>query len=141
MAKLKKGEWIGIAAAVVVVFTVFPLMNFNMFAPKKEKAAARAPAAQANFARNGDTVSVHYTGKLQDGTVFDSSSGREPISFLLGAGQVIRGWDEGIYGMVVGEKKTLVIPPEKGYGEKGFPPVIPPNATLIFDVELVGIRR
>ena len=88
----------------------------------------------------GDRIKVHYTGKLQDGSVFDSSVKRgEPIEFTLGIGQVIRGWDEGLLTMQVGGKRQLVIPPALAYGPQGRPPVIPPNATLIFDVELVAI--
>ncbi len=93
-------------------------------------------------AKRGDTVWVHYTGRLTDGTKFDSSlDRRDPIEFPLGASRVIKGWDEGIAGMKIGEKRKLVIPPQLGYGAKGAGGVIPPNATLIFDVELVGIRR
>lgn len=91
-------------------------------------------------AKVGDTVLVHYTGKLQDGTVFDSSVSRGvPFSFTLGENRVIQGWEQGILGMTEGEKKTLTIPPELGYGEMGVPGVIPGGATLIFDVELVDI--
>jgi FKBP-type peptidyl-prolyl cis-trans isomerase len=88
----------------------------------------------------GDIVWVHYTGKLADGTQFDSSVGRKPFKFTLGAGEVIKGWDEGVAGMKVGEKRTLVIPPELGYGPGG-KGQIPANATLTFDVEMIGVAR
>lgn len=90
--------------------------------------------------KNGQKASMLYTGKLDDGTVFDSTAnrGNEPFEFILGAGQVIAGWDEGVLGMKVGEERTLVIPPEKAYGAGGIPPVIPPNATLTFEVTLLA---
>jgi FKBP-type peptidyl-prolyl cis-trans isomerase len=92
-------------------------------------------------AESGKTVSVHYTGKFQDGKVFDSSVSRgEPIKFPLGAGRVIKGWDEGIALMKEGGKAQLVIPPHLAYGESGAGGVIPPNATLVFDVELVSVE-
>ena len=98
--------------------------------------------ANGIIAENGMMVSVHYQGRLEDGTVFDDSHKRgEPISFTLGKGQVIKGWEQGIEGMAVGEKRVLTIPPELGYGANGAGDVIPPNATLIFDVELMAASQ
>lgn len=90
--------------------------------------------------KTGQTVVVHFTGSLEDGTEFDSTSGRPPANFLIGVGEVIKGWDEGLMTMKVGGKRRFTIPSELGYGVKGRPPKIPPNSTLLFDVELVGIR-
>jgi FKBP-type peptidyl-prolyl cis-trans isomerase len=92
-------------------------------------------------AANGDTVSVHYTGTLMSGKKFDSSRDRgKPFDFKLGAGNVIKGWDQGVLGMKVGGKRKLVIPSALGYGEKGSPPNIPPNSGLKFDIELLAIK-
>lgn len=94
-----------------------------------------------DVAVSGKTVSVHYTGWLENGKKFDSSVDRgQPFSFPLGAGRVIKGWDEGVQGMKVGGKRKLTIPSDLGYGSRGAGGVIPANATLIFDVELLGVR-
>jgi FKBP-type peptidyl-prolyl cis-trans isomerase len=91
-------------------------------------------------AARGQTVTVHYTGWLTDGTKFDSSVDRnDPFVFVLGTGQVIQGWDEGVATMKVGDKVRLTIPPEKAYGADGYPGAIPPSATLIFEVELLAV--
>ena len=96
---------------------------------------------EGTAAQTGDSVAVHYTGWLEDGTKFDSSLDRgSPFTFVLGTGGVIAGWDEGLEGMQVGGKRQLRIPSELGYGASGSPPAIPPNATLIFEVELMGIH-
>jgi FKBP-type peptidyl-prolyl cis-trans isomerase len=102
---------------------------------KEDVKVGKGPAAKA-----GDTVRVHYTGTLLNGTKFDSSLDRnEPFELKLGAGMVIKGWDEGIPGMKVGGKRKLTIPSDMAYGKNGHPPVIPPDSPLVFDVELMEI--
>ena len=99
-----------------------------------------SPGAGPN-PKAGQVVKVHYTGRLTDGKKFDSSVDRkEPFEFVLGQGQVIAGWDQGLAQMQKGEKVVLTIPPEMGYGPQGYPGVIPPNATLVFEVELLDFR-
>ncbi len=92
-------------------------------------------------ARAGNTVTVHYVGTLTNGQKFDSSRDRgKGFTFKLGAGQVIQGWDQGVAGMRIGQIRKLTIPPELAYGAGGFPPVIPPNSTLVFEVELLAVQ-
>jgi len=92
--------------------------------------------------KKGDLLHMHYEGRLEDGTKFDSSHDRkQPLTFNLGGGQVIKGWDQGLLGMCEGEKRKLVIPSELGYGSRGAPPTIPADATLVFEVELIKIER
>lgn len=94
-----------------------------------------------DVASYGQTVSVHYTGVLSTGEKFDSSLDRgQPFQFVLGAGQVIKGWEQGVVGMRVGGQRKLTIPPDLAYGPRGFPPVIPPNSTLVFTIQLLELR-
>ncbi|RXK38358.1 FK506-binding protein 1A [Tremella mesenterica] len=98
------------------------------------------PGDGVNFPKPGDTVKIHYTGTLQDGSKFDSSKDRnEPFVTQIGVGRVIKGWDEGVIKLSVGTKALLICSPDYAYGPRGFPPVIPANATLNFEVELLAI--
>ena len=100
------------------------------------------PESCDKVARNGDMLTMHYTGTLEDGKKFDSSYDRsEPFKFQIGVGQVIKGWEEGVLGMCIGEKRRLIVPPELGYGDQGAGDIIPGGATLFFDVELVGTEE
>lgn len=143
---------ISLALILAVVLLGFALMSWKT--PEEEVAGQdirmeqpsglgieTVQAGSGKEALNGSTVTVHYTGTLEDGTKFDSSVDRgQPFSFTLGIGQVIAGWDQGVLGMKVGEKRRLTIPADLAYGEQGVPGAIPPNATLIFDVELLGVE-
>ena len=124
-----------------VSLTFLTLFNGNLaFSSENELKITVNQNGSGDSAETGMSVSVHYTGKLEDGTVFDSSIPRgQPFTFTLGAGQVIKGWDLGVEGMKLGEKRSLVIPPHLGYGIRGAGATIPPNATLIFDIELLEV--
>ena len=97
-------------------------------------------AGTGQEAKKGDHVKVHYTGWLTSGKKFDSSVGGKPFEFRIGNGDVIKGWEEGVVGMKVGGKRQLLIPPDLAYGSSGYPGAIPPNATLIFDIQLVAVQ-
>lgn len=128
---------------VAVCYSVFTRNSMQTASGLRYEIIKEAPAGAA-IAQKGNTVRVHYTGWLDDkgtpGKKFDSSKDRnQPFSFVLGNGYVIKGWDEGVQGMKVGEQRRLIIPAQLGYGARGVPNVIPPQATLIFDVELLSI--
>jgi len=125
-----------------LLFTLF-IISFGMNIEPMTASELRSQVllqGKGRSAQVGNQVTVHYTGKLADGTVFDSSLDRkQPFVFTLGQGEVIKGWDQGINGMKIGEKRLLTIPPELGYGAAGAGSVIPPNATLVFEVELLSV--
>lgn len=162
MKKLNINEWIAVVIAGVIVVYFFFFSGSDTFSVQNVESINNVTTETATTSMDttnngliitdtelgtgaeavtGKTVSVNYTGKLTNGTVFDSSIPRgEPIEFVLGSRRVIQGWEEGILGMKVGGKRTLTISPEKAYGSQGVPGVIPPNATLIFDVELMDVK-
>jgi len=105
------------------------------------QSATTAPGDGKTYPKKGDTVQIHYVGTLENGTIFDSSKARsEPFKTQIGIGKVIKGWDEGVLKLSLGEKAILVATADYAYGSRGFPPVIPPNATLKFEVELLKIN-
>lgn len=148
---MEKKQEMNIVWAVLICLALAGVLIFISINNKVNMDSSNTLGEETNtiggeVAKTGDTVSMNYTGRLADGTVFDSNVDPkfqhvEPFTFNLGAGQVIPGWDKGIVGMKVGEKKTLTILPEDAYGASGVPGVIPPNSTLIFDVELLAINK
>lgn len=159
MNKLTKSEGIAVGVALVVVATLLFGGNIISFfkgeranpTTNNENTTMNLPSTGVQSedikvgegveAQKGDTLTVHYVGRLPDGKVFDSSVDRgQPFTFILGSGQVIRGWDEGMVGMHVGGQRKLTIAPDYGYGAQGIGP-IPPNSTLIFDVELLNVSK
>jgi FKBP-type peptidyl-prolyl cis-trans isomerase FkpA len=142
-----------LSAIVILIVVIIAILAFRQFAPAGDTTDAETITTASGLqiqdlevgagpiAKSGDTVSVHYTGYLTDGTKFDSSLDRnQPFTFTLGSGQVIAGWDEGVAGMQAGGKRKLTIPPDLGYGSTGAGEIIPPNATLVFEVELLEIN-
>lgn len=141
----KIAVFIGVIIAIILfaIFGVISMNQFNQTNNAEEQlsvAVTETSVGAGNLAKVGSHVYVHYTGTLTDGTVFDSSYTRgQPIDFVLGTGQVIPGWEQGILGMKVGGKRHLVIPPGLAYGAQAVGP-IPANSTLVFDVELVDVK-
>ncbi len=150
---------VAVAAALAVVALFFVFGNPFMALDTNPLGAAGAPdtslsasgdtsslvvqdetVGTGDVATPGETVTVNYTGKFQNGTVFDTSVGKQPYSFVLGAGNVIPGWDQGLQGMKVGGKRLLIVPPSLGYGSTDYGP-IPANSTLIFEVELLSVKK
>lgn len=146
--KLQVGIAVAVAIMVVAYFFIFgnPL-NIQQIIPSSMDQTNGATqlivqdeaVGSGAVAKAGDTISVNYTGKLQDGTVFDTSVGRAPFAFTLGTGAVIPGWDQGLQGMKVGGKRVLIVPASLGYGAQGYGP-IPGGATLVFEVELLSVN-
>jgi len=136
--------------AGLIILVIVLLITVMYFAGRSLQNQTTAPSPEMQVedlvvgdgpaAAAGDLVSVHYTGWLEDGTEFDSSAGGDPFQFTLGQGQVISGWDQAVTGMQVGGQRRLTIPPELAYGAAGYPPIIPANATLTFEVELLSIE-
>lgn len=135
---------------ILILFLILPLfILFNGCSSDKEQTVTTPSGLKyidevigtGPSPEKGKQITVHYTGMLEDGKKFDSSRDRNsPLTFTIGIGQVIKGWDEGIMSMKVGGKRKLTIPPDLGYGQRGAPPAIPPGATLIFEVELLGVK-
>src|SRR3989344_1949820 len=140
--KFQAGIAIVVALAVVALFFGYnnPFAFFETSNKSQGLVVQDEAVGSGQEGRAGDVLTVNYTGRLEDGTIFDTSMGAEPISFMIGAGYMIPGWEQGLIGMKEGGKRLLIIPPELAYGTQGRGS-IPPNATLIFEVELVKVER
>lgn len=146
----RKSIFLFVLIAVLLSTLTFSLAQSNPAGPTKVTGKPTTTADGLQYwdikvgtgatAVSGKKVTVNYTGWLTNGKQFDSSVGKKPFPFTLGAAQVIQGWDEGVAGMKVGGKRQLRIPPDLAYGARGYPGVIPPNSTLVFDVELLGVQ-
>ena len=132
-----------LASAIKAAEQEAPAKPAESAPPSNEKLGIKDLAVgKGTEAKAGDSVKVHYVGTLPDGKEFDASKKHgQPFEFELGAGRVIKGWDQGVAGMKVGGKRKLTVPPSLGYGARGFPPVIPPNSTLLFEVELLEVKK
>jgi len=141
MSSLNKNQWVAVSVALVVIIAFIYFFTPLFMNPTNNATSTNT----SKVAVKGSMVTVNYTGKFANGQVFDTSVNQKPIQFQLGVGQVIQGWDEGLIGMKPGDKKHLVIPPEKAYGSQAYPPgdhpVIPANSTLYFDVEMVDVQN
>ncbi len=143
---MENKKHMSLVTSIIICLVFVGVLIFITINNKENMVSNNTVNYAKDVAKAGDVVSMNYTGRLQNGTVFDSNIDPEfqhvvPFTFTLGVGQVIAGWDKGIVGMKVGEKKTLTISPEDAYGATGVPGVIPPNSTLIFDVELTSINK
>ena len=135
---MKKIIWISVII-IIIALSILALLKKPQGGNTKGLEIEILEEGSGEVVEEGDVVEVHYVGNLVDGTQFDSSLDRGPFSFQVGAGQVISGWDLGVLGMKIGEKRKLTISPDLAYGENGIPGVIPANATLIFEIELLLI--
>lgn len=154
---MNRNQWIAVATGILVItFFIYGDSAMALFRqssqPVPNTMMNQNPTTQALQIQDievgtgaeatvGSMVTVHYTGMLTDGRVFDSSAGRAPFSLRLGTGQVIKGWDMGLQGMKVGGKRRLIIPPQLAYGDQQVGPLIGPNSTLVFDVELIKVEK
>jgi FKBP-type peptidyl-prolyl cis-trans isomerase len=146
---MSKSFLIGIVVMILIVGSIVGFFVFQTVSRTEQRSSVSSgemkiedlQVGNGSEVKTGDTISINYRGTLINGTEFDSSYKRnQPFETQIGVGKVIKGWDQGVIGMKVGGKRRLTIPPSLGYGEQGFPPAIPPNSVLVFEVELVGIR-